>query len=128
MGDGVLNELKEMAMIVPNSFSAVLFPSKKRDVNKTPLMDDPDTYKPVLYSIASVLVFKALCGGLTKNGTIKMMIDIHKGDTVKAAASLSMIQSLGRLSTAASSNLGAPYTATASLLPPHPPSPRQGRC
>jgi MFS family permease len=97
MGKDLQAELKDLLLIVPKSFAAAINPSNKRDVNEIPPIDDEETYKPVLYSIASVLVFKALCGGLTKNGTIKMMIDIHKGDTVKAAASLSMIQSLGAL-------------------------------
>ena len=94
---GVMGELHEILMIIPNSFGALLFPPKKRDVNEILPIDDESVFKPVLYSIASVLVFKALCGGLTKNASISLMISIHHGDTVKAAASLSTIQSLGAI-------------------------------
>jgi hypothetical protein len=89
--------LMEFLMIVPNSFSAVLSPQRQRDPNAVLPIDDPEVYKPVLYAISSVLVFKSITTGMTKNGLIKTMIKIHHGDTVKAAASLSTIQSLGAL-------------------------------
>ena len=91
------NSLKELAMIIPNSFMSIIRPVKERDLEAVPPIDDPDIYKPVLYSISSVLVFKALSGGVTKAGLIKSMIAIHGGDTSKAAASLATISASGAL-------------------------------
>ena len=70
-----MGELHDILMIIPNSFGAVLFPPKRRrGANEVLPIDDETVYKPVLYSIASVLVFKALCGGLTKNASVSLMI------------------------------------------------------
>lgn len=65
--------------------------------DEAPSLDDEKVYKPVLYSISSVLLFKALCHGLTVNARVKTFIGIFKGDTVAAAKTLGSISAIGAL-------------------------------
>ena len=58
-----------------------------RGVKKPPLtsitIDDPLIYKPVLHAISSMLVFKVLSASTIVNARVKLMVEIHKGNTGK---------------------------------------------
>lgn len=67
------------------------------DDGKPVRLDDAEIYKPVLYGISSVLVFKSLCHGLTVNARVKSFVSIYSGDTVAAANTMGYISALGAL-------------------------------
>lgn len=90
-------DLKQLCMILPNSVRALVRGVKSWDPSDKFVLDDEDVYLPVLYSISSVLVFKAMIPQLSKNATVKAMIRIKDGDTTKAVKTLGIIQALGAL-------------------------------
>lgn len=58
-------------------------------------VDDQAVYKPVLYSISTMLMFKAFANSMMIKARVNTVVKIHKGNTAKAAATLGRIQSLG---------------------------------
>jgi MFS family permease len=60
-------------------------------------IDDEKIYKPVLHSNSSMLVFKLLAASTVVNARVKLMVDIHKGDTAAAAQAMGWMSSVGAI-------------------------------